>query len=148
MVNLLVAVYSKTGTQRLAPTAIGALWAGFSVDAGTDETGDPVVMYDQVADRWILSQFTTRGSNFPQEPLDEIFNCVAVSTTSDPTGSYFRYAFSTGFNFPDYPKYGIFKDSYVITTREFGVLNPDFYGIGVYGLDRNKLLAGDPKARA
>jgi hypothetical protein len=105
-------------------------------------------MYDQVANRWILSQFTTRGSDFPNEPLDTISNCVAVSTTSDPTGSYFRYAFSTGFNFPDYPKYGIFKDSYVITTREFGVLNPDFYGIGVYGLDRNKLLAGDPNARA
>jgi hypothetical protein len=148
MVNLLVAVYAKSGAQLLAPTAIGALWAGFPVDECTDESGDPVAMYDQVADRWILSQFTTRGIDFPNEPLDQFYNCIAVSTTPDPTGPYFRYAFSTGFNFPDYPKYGIFKDSYIITTREFGVLDPNFYGIGVYGLDRNKLLVGDPNARA
>ena len=145
MVNLLVAVYSKSGAQRLAPTAIGALWAGFAVDDCVDESGDPVVMYDQVANRWILSQFTTRGLSDPTKPN---FNCVAVSTTPDPTGPYFRYAFTTGFNFPDYPKYGIFKDSYLITTREFGDLDPNFYGIGVYALDRNKLLAGDPRARA
>jgi len=105
-------------------------------------------MYDQVADRWILTQFTTRGIDFPDEPLNEFFNCVAVSATPDPTGPYFRYAFSTGFNFPDYPKYGIFRDSYVITTREFGVQDPNFYGIGVYGLERNKMLAGDPNARS
>jgi len=145
MVNLLVAVYSKTGAQRLAPTAIGALWAGFAVNDCVDESGDPVVMYDQVANRWILSQFTTRGLSDPTKPN---FNCVAVSTTPDPTGPYFRYAFTTGFNFPDYPKYGIFKDSYVITTREFGDLDPNFYGIGVYALDRNKLLVGNPSARA
>jgi hypothetical protein len=101
-----------------------------------------------VANRWILSQFTTRGIDFPDEPLDTFYNCIAVSTTSDPTGPYFRYAFSTGFNFPDYPKYGIFKDSYVITTREFGIQDPNFYGIGVYALDRNKLLVGNPNARA
>ena len=148
MVNLLFAVYSKTGVQRLAPTAIGSLWAGFAVNECTDESGDPVVMYDQVANRWILSQFTTRGIDFPDEPLDTFYNCIAVSTTSDPTGPYFRYAFSTGFNFPDYPKYGIFKDSYVITTREFGIQDPNFYGIGVYALDRNKLLVGNPNARA
>jgi hypothetical protein len=148
MANLQVAVYTKAGAQRLGPTPIGALWAGFAVNECTDESGDPVVMYDQVADRWILTQFTTRGINFPNEPLDQFYNCVAVSTTPDPTGPYFRYAFSTGFNFPDYPKYGIFKDSYIITTREFGILDPSFYGIGVYGLDRNKLLVGDPGARA
>ena len=101
-----------------------------------------MVVYDQLADRWILSQFTTRGLDDPTLPF---YNCVAVSTTGDPTGSYYRYAFSTGFNFPDYPKYGVWTDSYVITTREFGPTIE--YGIGVYGLEKNKMLNGQP-ARA
>jgi hypothetical protein len=73
---------------------------------------------------------------------------VAISTSPDPTGSYFRYAFTTGFNFPDYPKYGVWRDTYVITTREFGIADPSIYGIGVYGLERAKMIAGDPNARA
>jgi len=91
-------------------------------------------MYDQFRDRWILTQFTTAGP--------EYWNCVAISTTGDPTGSYYRYAFSTGPNFPDYPKYGNWKDSYVITTREFGPTIE--YGIGVYALEKNKMVNGEP----
>jgi hypothetical protein len=148
MVNLVFAVYSKTGTRLLGPTEIGTLWAGFPIDECTERSGDPVVIYDQFADRWILTQFTTRGLNFPSEPLNPFYNCVAISTSPDPTGSYFRYAFTTGFNFPDYPKYGVWRDSYLITTREFGIADPSIYGIGVYGLERNKMIDGDPNARA
>ena len=138
MINLVFAVYSKTGTVLVPPTDIGALWAGFAVDDCTDASGDPIVVYDQFADRWILSQFTTRGP--------EYFNCIAISQTPDPTGAYYRYAFSTGLNFPDYPKYGLWTDSYVITTREFGPTVE--YGIGVYALEKNKMINGLAKARA
>ena len=138
MVNLVFAVYAKDGTRLVGPLDIGTLWDGFAVNDCTDASGDPIVVYDQMADRWILSQFSTRGP--------EYYNCVAVSQTGDPTGAYYRYAFSTGLNFPDYPKYGVSKDSYVITTREFGPTVE--YGIGVYALDRNKVLAGDPTARS
>lgn len=148
MINLVFAVYSKTGTKLLGPMKIGDLWAGFAIDECTDPSGDPVVLYDQTADRWILTQFTTKGIDFPDEPLNPFYNCVAVSTSGDPTGSYYRYAFTTGFNFPDYPKYGVWRDSYLITTREFGILDPDIYGVGIYGLERNKMLEGDPGARA
>jgi hypothetical protein len=148
VVNIVFAVYSKTGTKLLGPVDTGSLWAGFPIDECTEPSGDPVVLYDQFADRWIITQLTARGINFPDEPLNLFYNCVAVSTTGDPTGSYFRYAFTTGFNFPDYPKIGIWKDSYIITTREFGILDPSIYGIGVYGLERNKMINGDPGARA
>ncbi|GAA2218407.1 hypothetical protein ACFY2R_23910 [Micromonospora olivasterospora] len=148
MVNLVFGVYSKSGQMLLGPLALGDLWAGFAVDECTDDSGDPVVLYDQRADRWILTQFTTRGSNYPNEPANLFYNCVAVSTTGDPTGFYYRYAFSTGYNFPDYPKYGIWGDSYLITTREFGTVDPSVYGIGVYGLERDRMIAGDPNARA
>ncbi|MEP6666896.1 MAG: hypothetical protein ABJA81_10645 [Nocardioidaceae bacterium] len=142
MTNLMIGVYSKTGQQQLPPTPIGALWSGFAVDDCTDPSGDPVVLYDQLANRWILTQFTTRGFDDPTLPF---YNCVAVSTSSDATGSYYRYAFSTGFNFPDYPKYGVWRDTYTLTTREFGPTTE--YGIGVYGLEKNKMLSGAP-ARA
>lgn len=139
MINLLVGAYDKTGTPLIAPTPLGALWAGFAVQDCTDASGDPIVVYDQLADRWILTQFTTRGLDDPTLPF---YNCVAISTNGDPTGSYYRYAFSTGFNFPDYPKYGVWTDSYVVTTREFGPTVE--YGIGVYALEKDKMLDGEP----
>jgi len=134
MINLVFGVYDKAGTLLLGPVDTGTLWDGFEVSDCTDPSGDPVVMYDQLMDRWILTQFTTAGP--------EYWDCVAVSTTSDPTGSYYRYAFSTGPNFPDYPKYGNWTDSYVITTREFGPTVE--YGIGVYALEKNKMVSGLP----
>lgn len=137
MINLVFGIYSKTGAVLLGPTDIGALWAGFAVADCTEASGDPIVVYDQLVDRWILSQFTTAGP--------EYFNCVAISQTGDPTGAYYRYAFSTGLNFPDYPKYGTWTDSYVITTREFGPTVE--YGIGVYALEKNKMVNGQANAR-
>ena len=148
MINLVFAVYSKTGTKLLGPLDTGILWDGFPIEDCTDPSGDPIVVYDQFADRWLLSQFTTRGLDDPTLPF---YNCVAVSVTGDPTGAYYRYAFITqedpdgGYYFPDYPKYGVWRDSYVLTTRDFGTV--DGYGISIYALDRNKMLNGEP-ARA
>ena len=144
MINLVFAVYDKSGNRLLGPIDTGTLWSDFAVPDCTDPSGDPIVLYDQLADRWILSQFTTSGLSDPTRPF---FNCVAISTTGDPTGTYFRYAFETkNFQFfPDYPKYGVWTDSYVITTREFGPTTE--YGIGVYALEKNKMISGLP-ARA
>jgi hypothetical protein len=146
MINLVFGVYSKTGTLLLGPVDTGTLWAGFPVEDCTDPSGDPIVIYDQFVDRWLLSQFTTRGPIY--------YDCVAISQTGDPTGAYYRYAFITqpdpdlagGTFFPDYPKYGVWKDSYIMTTRDFG--DVDEYGISVYALEKNKMVEGDPKARA
>jgi hypothetical protein len=138
MVNLAFAVYDKQGNPQTGPTAIGDLWAGFAVDDCTDPSGDPIVVYDQLKDRWILSQFTTRGPTF--------YNCVAVSQTGDPAGAYYRYAFASGVFFPDYPKYGVWTDSYILTSRDFGPTVE--YGISVYALEKKKMLAGDPNARS
>ena len=144
MVNLTFAVYSKAGTRLLGPVDTGTLWSGFAVPDCQDPSGDPIVLYDQLSDRWILTQFTTSGLDDLTRPF---WNCVAVSTTGDPTGSYYRYAFETeNFQFfPDYPKYGVWTDSYVLTTREFGPTVE--YGIGVYALEKNKMLNGE-NARA
>lgn len=145
LVNLAFAVYDKAGNRLVGPASLGSLWADFSVPDCAENSGDPVVLYDQLADRWILSQFTALGPQY--------WNCVAVSTTADPTGSYYRYAFVTqpdpelpgGTFFPDYPKYGVWTDSYTLTTRDFGDVTG--YGISVYALEKNKMLNGQP-ARA
>jgi hypothetical protein len=134
MTNLTFAIYSKQGQLLFGPADIGTLWQGFPLDDCTDPSGDPIVLYDELADRWILTQFTTRGP--------EYFNCVAVSQTGNPLGAYFRYAFSTGLNFPDYPKYGVMPNGLFITTREFDPADNE--SIGVYAVNRDKLLAGNP----
>jgi hypothetical protein len=90
--NLIFAVYDKAGNKLAGATAIGELWANFAVPDCDDTSGDPVVLYDRQADRWILSQFTTTGLSDPTKPF---YNCVAISQTGDPTGVYFRYAFVT-----------------------------------------------------
>jgi hypothetical protein len=146
MVNLAWAVYSKSGTKLLGPATLGSIWAGFPVAHCANNAGDPIVVYDQFADRWLLSQFTSVGPQY--------WNCIAISQTGDPTGAYYRYAFITqpdpdlpgGTFFPDYPKYGVWRDTYVMTTRDFGEV--DEYGISVYGLEKNKMIDGDPNARS
>ncbi len=149
LINLVLGIYDKQGNLLIGPLPIGALWEGFAVEDCTDPSGDPVVLYDQLTDRWLLSQFTTRGL------ADQVpnYNCVAISQTGDPTGAYYRYAFMTqpdtvdgGYFFPDYPKYGVWTNSYIMTTRDFGWIGR--YGISVYALEKNKMIAGNPKARA
>jgi hypothetical protein len=138
MINLVFGVFDKQGNLLTGPTALGDLWTGFAIPDCTDPSGDPVVLYDHLTDHWLLSQFTTRGPIF--------YNCVAISQTGDPTGAYFRYAFSAGEFFPDYPKYGNWPHTYLLTSRDFGPNGE--YGISVYGLERDKMVLGDPNARS
>jgi hypothetical protein len=146
MINLVYGIYDKTGNLLLGPVDTGTLWTGFAVPDCIDPSGDPIVLYDKLEGRWLLTQFTTAGPSY--------YNCVAVSMTGDPTGQYYRYAFITqpdpelpgGTFFPDYPKYGNWKKSYVLTTRDFGDVSG--YGISVYALEKNKMIAGNPNARA
>ncbi len=135
MCNLSFQIFDKTGHSVFGPFATNTLWAGFGGDCQTDNSGDPVVLYDRFADRWFLSQFTASGPTY--------FECVAISQTNDPTGAYYRYAISTGTNFPDYPKAGVWPDAFYVSTREFSSSGP-FVGVGAYALNRAQALAGNP----
>ena len=144
MSNLRYAVYSKTGTLLLGPLNNNTLWAGFGTTCQTQNAGDPIVLHDQMSDRWILTQFTSGA----EAGTGNFYNCVAVSTTPDPTGSYFRWAFPTGNNFPDYPKFGVWTDAMYISTREFvGGSGGPFGGVGAYAVNRAQLVAGNPTAQ-
>jgi len=135
IVNTDFAVFSKTGTALFGPVPINTLWSGFGGGCQNNSDGDPVVLYDPMADRWVISQFSVTTQPFLQ--------CVAVSTTSDPTGPYARYSFQYS-NFPDYPKMGVWPDAYYQTFNLFNAAGTQFFGSQVCAYDRAKMLAGQP----
>jgi hypothetical protein len=139
--NLLVRVWDKTGSPLVAPFKLSSLFTSLGGQCSVQDAGDPIVLYDQMADRWVLSQFAYANFNAP--PYHE---CIAVSTTADPTGTYYLYDFITpGNEFPDYPKLGVWPDGYYMTTNQF-LNGGSFDGAGVFAFDRVKMLRGDPTA--
>jgi Secretion system C-terminal sorting domain/Fibronectin type III domain/Bacterial pre-peptidase C-terminal domain len=125
-------VFSKTGGQIVAQTFLDAI-------TGKGGLGDPICLYDQLADRYVLTEFnnkaetTTEGLTF------------AVSQTNDPAGAWYVYFFGTGTIFPDYPKFSVWTDAYYGTTNDFA--NGSAYaGSTVYAFDRAKMLAGNSTA--
>ena len=133
IVNSGVTVFSRTGAVLLGPILTNTLWNGFSGQCATTNDGDGVVRYDRIANRWVISQFSVNGGNGP------FFQCVAVSTSPDPTGTYNRYQFSfDGFN--DYPKMGLWPDAYYFTFNMFP--NNTFAGSRLCAFDRAKMLTG------
>jgi hypothetical protein len=136
MVNLSFAVFNKsTGAAVMGPVANNTVWSGFGGQCEAQNDGDPVVAYDKAANRWILTQFAVSGGN------GNFFECVAVSTTSDATGSYNRYAFSMP-NFPDYPKIGVWPDAYYAAFNMFDNNSGAFLGARACAYDRSKMLTG------
>ena len=134
-VNAQFAVFDKvTGALVAGPTDGNALWAGFGGGCETNNDGDPIVQYDKMANRWIFTQFSISTLPYTE--------CVAVSTASDATGTYNRYAFSFGdTDLPDYPKLGVWPDAYYMSFNLF--LNSTFIGADACALDRNAMLAGN-----
>jgi hypothetical protein len=141
MVNVTLSVYDKaTGAILLGPLLLNDVWSGFGTLCETVQGGDPVVLYDQLARRWIVSQLAF-NANFSQN-----FQCIAVSQTSDATGRYNRYAFAYGTTLNDYPKFGVWPDAYYYTTNLFapsgGTLK--FAGAQACAFDRNAMIHGKP----
>ena len=129
-------VFNKIdGTSAFGPVGISTLWSGFGGVCQTNGVGDPVVLYDQIADRWVISQFAGK-----HVPTDE---CIAVSTTSDATGSYYRYGFHLGTSFFDYPKLGVWPDAYYMSMNVFNTGGTAFYGPQPFAFDRAAMLDGN-----
>ncbi len=136
IVNVTFAVYDKRdGSLELGPAAINSVWQGFGGPCEAGNGGDPIVLHDQLAGRWLISQlqFNSTFSSNQQ--------CIAVSTTSDATGSYNRYEFDFGANLPDYPKFGVWPDAYYYTANIFPS-GRTFIGAQACAFDRAAMLAG------
>ncbi|HSG68353.1 MAG TPA: GEVED domain-containing protein, partial [Bacteroidales bacterium] len=140
MVNLAFEIFDKNGNSLYGPADNITLWNGFSGPWSSTNDGDPIVLYDEYADRWIASQFAL--PNYPSGPFYEL---IAVSETGDPTGAWYRYAYAFD-NMPDYPKFGVWPDGYYFTINQFAPPRLSFAGAGVCVVDRDAMLTGDPNA--
>ncbi|HXS01728.1 MAG TPA: hypothetical protein VN724_14215, partial [Pyrinomonadaceae bacterium] len=137
MVNEGFQVFDKTiGASLLGPSGISTIWSGFGGVCESNGNGDPVVLYDQLADRWVISQFA--GVSVPTD------ECVAISATSDATGSYHRYDFHLGSNFFDYPHLAVWPDAYYMSMNVFNSTGTSFLGPQPFAFDRSKMLNGQP----
>lgn len=118
-VNSLVKIFDKSGNLQVGPISL----AGFL--GIPSNSGDPIVLYDQLADRWIVSEFGSLNNSL----------AIGVSDSSDPAGAYnvWQYQFS---GFPDYPHYGVWHDGYYGTVNLNGATTQGFV------MERDVMLAG------
>ncbi len=141
VVNNRVRVYDKNGTPLTPPFRQSSLFASVGGICAAGDAGDPIVLYDKLADRWQVSQFAFIALNVP--PYHQ---CIAESINGDPAGSYYLYDFVLpSNNFPDYPKLSTWPDAYYLATRQF-FLGGFFNGHGAIAFERPKILVGDPTA--
>ena len=148
-INTFFRIYNRDGTKLYPPdgqpaAAGNALWRDAlptgSICGGTNR-GDPIVQYDQLADRWFMSQFAYAGP--PNHPIPPFYQCLAVSKGPDPTDSWYVSEVpvsNTRFN--DYPKFGIWPDAYYMSLSEF--IGDNYVGPSAVAFDRAALLAGQP----
>src|ERR1043166_803075 len=138
--NTSFAVFNKTtGALEYGPAAGNTLFQSLGGVCATHNDGDPVVSYDILAGRWILSQFVVAAGQ-----TDYSHQCLAVSATSDATGEYYLYYFLTdAVNFVDYPHTGVWPDGYYMSSHVF---NPGgtFTTGRIYVFEREKMIAGQP----
>ncbi|MBI5565986.1 MAG: carboxypeptidase regulatory-like domain-containing protein, partial [Chloroflexi bacterium] len=142
MVNVSMAVYDKSGALLYGPFFPSALWPTGDVCAGADD-GDPVVVYDQLSDRWLISQF-----KLPNYPAGPYYECVGISKTGTPTnvpGDWWLYTFTASTLYMnDYPKFSVWPDAYYMTANQFGNSASTWNGTGIWAFDRTKMLNGQP----
>lgn len=136
-VNSLVRIFDKNAKALTPPFRMSQLFAPLGTACSTIDSGEPVVLYDTLADRWLLSQYCYNVPPFRQ--------MIAISKTGDPTGEYFAYEFvMPNVRINDFAKFGVWPDGYYMSSEEF--TGSDFSGSGVFAFDRSKMLVGDPTA--
>jgi len=137
MVNKSFAIWDKQGNLLYGPVDNSTLWDGFIGPWTGTNDGDPILLYDDYADRWVATQFAVETNNGTNWQL------IAISETGDPLGSYYRYAYEFDLK-NDYPKFSIWPDGYYSTYNMFA---NEFEGAITAVMDRNAMLVGDPNAR-
>ena len=129
-VNTTYAIYNKSGVKVAGPTNMNLLFG--NVPGANRNDGDPIVLYDEQADRWLAAEFSLDGSY--GSTTDRML--IAVSTTNDPTGTWYQYSFDVD-DMPDYEKFGIWRDGYYMGTNTSSAGKDD-----IYVFERSKMLLG------
>lgn len=126
VVNVTYAIYDKTdGSIVAGPSPLNSIFNSSLPGAGCN-SGDPIVLWDEHADRWLYAEFSLCSSTD--------YMLIAVSQTNDPTGSWYSWSYDVD-DMPDYMKFGIWQDGYYMATNTGG-------GNDVYVFDRATMLTG------
>ena len=134
-------IFDKNGVPRGPAFKLSSLFASTGGICSTHDDGSGVVLYDRMANRWLISQNAFTGVTTP--PYHQ---CIAVSKSGDPTGAYFAYDYALpGNEFNDHVRFGTWPDAYYMSDMQF-TNGAAFNGYGVFAFDRTKMLAGDPTA--
>jgi len=123
-VNVTYAIYDKTGVKLAGPTGMNQLFNG--VPGANCNDGDPIILYDEQADRWVATEFSLCGSND--------LMLMAVSSTNDPTGTWYAYSFDVQ-GMPDYPKFSVWQDGYYMGDNNSSSND-------IYVFERSVMMAG------
>jgi hypothetical protein len=144
IVNSRLAIFTKKGRQfdvtghiLYGPVVTNSIFAGFGGQCEHQISGDAVVRYDQLAERWLYVLPVFRRP--PGEPNGPYSMCYAISMGADPRGPYYRYEFKRKL-FPDYPRPAIWPDGYYIPTSTGDEVIQKHACVA----DRAKMLAGLP----
>ncbi len=149
--NVAFRVFDKSGTPVTPVTSFNSLFAPLvGTPCSTQNAGDPFVLYDHQADRWVISDFAFL--TFPS--AGPFYQCIAVSTSGDPAGTYNLYALQHEPShvtwLGDYPKFAMWNDggtqnAYFFTVNLFqGSPSVAFEGVRAFALDRASMIAGGP----
>ena len=125
-INTVYAIYDKTGVLKAGPTNMNLIFGG--VPGSNYNDGDPIILYDGQADRWVATEFSISGA------INYVM--MAISTTNDPTGTWYQYSFQVA-SMPDYPKFGVWRDGYYMGDNNGGSND-------TYVFERSQMLSGLP----
>jgi hypothetical protein len=134
-VNSGFAIYLKATGALVLSGRGNKFWSGLTGPCESTNPNDGVILYDKLAQRWVVSHYAGSGP---------YVQCVAVSTTTDATGSYYQYAFTLPSSyFPDYGKISSWPDAYYLSVNLLNQ-NNSFIPEGgtVCALERANMLAG------
>ena len=135
-VNVAIGIFDKTTGAALLKISFNSFFASAPSPCNVDHNGDVIVLYDHLADRWLISDF--------QLSVTPTYQCIAVSKTGDPvSGGWWFYglpASNAQGSWQDYPKLSVWPNAYFLTANMFD----PWEGAKVWALDRAKMLVGDP----
>ncbi|OGO38006.1 MAG: hypothetical protein A2W35_00770 [Chloroflexi bacterium RBG_16_57_11] len=138
-VNTSIAIYNKTTGVNLWQRTFNEFFPNDGSPCQSGHSGDPVVVYDRFAQRWVITDFKL-------PTLGPYYECVAVSASNDPiSGGWYYYTLpisTTAIN--DYPKVGVWRDAYIFTFNMFSNFGNTWGGVQVWALEKAKMILGQP----
>ena len=137
-VNNSVGIFDKSGT-RLKAVTLNDFFDGTNSPCDAYSKGDPIVLYDSLADRWLITDMSWQFDTGPY------YQCLALSASGDPLGDWYQWGYLVSYaRWNDYSKMGVWTDGYYLTANMFQYFDSDELNTRVIAFDRETMLVGGP----